>query len=193
MLVSPLDSSPERLHSVKSSPLRLPSLNHPPPTHTTTTTIYTPLSQVLKHSFIKSALTLGVSANMKIHEAVGCGDTEEGEVIYSPKCFLPPEPLMQYCEEQAACVNTFQWGNINGAVREMTGGGAFLERKQQEVTRARLLCMCGHGRAPQQKKKLNLSSAHKQNLHNSFQFFHYSSWGGSCNWIFSLLLSFPTN
>lgn len=31
---------------------------------------------------------------------------------------------MQYCEEQAACVNTFQWGNINGAVKEMTVGGA---------------------------------------------------------------------
>lgn len=126
---------------------------------------------------------------MKIHEASGCGDSDRGEVIrfLSEAFFPPPEPLMQYCEEQAAhgsSVNGFRWGDISGAIKEMTEGGGraagFLPELFGKGSDSEVTCAVVYARSwshTPTKKTNMLSSAHKQNLHNSFQFFHYSSLG----------------
>lgn len=191
MPVSPLLSSPERLHSVKSSPLPLSSLNHPPYT-TTTTTIYTPLSQVLKHSFIKSALTPG--GEHKHEDSWGLWLRRQrprwGHPLPLRGVFSASEPLMQYCEEQAvhgSSVYGFRWGDISGAIKEMTGrldsSQSFLERERQRGDVRSCLCavMVAH---PNKKKTTRCHRPTNRIYITHFSFSIILLWGGSCNWIF---------
>lgn len=189
LLSTPLLCTPERLHSVKSSPLRLSSLNHPPLHDHHHHYLHSTKSSVKTQFHQERINPPGGSTNMKIHEASGCGDSDRGEVIrFLSEAFFPPsKPLMQYCEEQAAhgsSVNGFRWGDISGAIKEMTRwrgksgwipAGAFWKGgRQRGDVRS---CLCAVMVAHPNKKNNTLSSAHKQNLHNSFQFFHYSSLG----------------